>query len=62
MAVNEDYLFDVDLDNRELAPAYWLGPVYDVRRGTWFFVGVLDPCASHKQRLICNRKLPVSAV
>ncbi|KAK4904313.1 hypothetical protein LTR49_026203 [Elasticomyces elasticus] len=35
--VNEDYLFDVDVKHRELAPAYWLGPVYDVRRGTWFY-------------------------
>lgn len=35
--VNEDYLFDVDVENRELGPAYWLGPVYDVRRGTWFY-------------------------
>ncbi|KAF2772509.1 DDHD-domain-containing protein [Teratosphaeria nubilosa] len=35
--VNEDYLFDVDVEKRELAPAYWLGPVYDVRRGTWFY-------------------------
>jgi hypothetical protein len=35
--VNEDYLFDVDVERRELAPAYWLGPVYDVRRGTWFY-------------------------
>lgn len=35
--VNEDFLFDVDIENRELAPAYWLGPVYDVRRGSWFY-------------------------
>lgn len=35
--VNEDFLFDVDVDARELAPAYWLGPVYDVRRGSWFY-------------------------
>ncbi|TKA30497.1 hypothetical protein B0A50_02725 [Salinomyces thailandicus] len=35
--VNEDWLFDVDVEARELAPAYWLGPVYDVRRGTWFY-------------------------
>lgn len=35
--VNEDYLFDVDIERRELGPAYWLGPVYDVRRGTWFY-------------------------
>jgi hypothetical protein len=38
--VNEDYLFDVDIKKRELAPVYWLGPAYDVRRGTWFFQGV----------------------
>ncbi|KAI7683895.1 hypothetical protein KC353_g21341, partial [Hortaea werneckii] len=37
VAVNEDYLFDVDVEARELAPAYWHGPVYDVRRGTWFY-------------------------
>ena len=35
--VNEDFLFDVDIDQRELLPAYWLGPVYEVRRGTWFY-------------------------
>ena len=35
--VNEDFLFDVDIDARELAPAYWLGPIYEVRRGTWFY-------------------------
>lgn len=37
--VNEDYLFDVDIEARELAPAYWHGPVYDVKRGTWFTQG-----------------------
>ena len=44
--VNEDYLFDVDVEKRELMPAYWLGPVYDVRRGTWFFQdgANLRPC------------------
>ncbi|ORY16005.1 DDHD domain-domain-containing protein [Clohesyomyces aquaticus] len=34
--VNEDYLFDVEIETRELAPAYWPGPVYDVKRATWF--------------------------
>ncbi|KAF4551441.1 DDHD domain-containing protein 2 [Elsinoe fawcettii] len=34
--VNEDFLFDVDIEKRELEPAYWLGPVYEVRRGSWF--------------------------
>ncbi|EME42172.1 hypothetical protein DOTSEDRAFT_73079 [Dothistroma septosporum NZE10] len=44
--VNEDYLFNVDVDKRELAPAYWLGPVYDVRRGIWFYQdgSVQRPC------------------
>lgn len=36
VSVNEDYLFDVDVERRELRPAYWVGPVYEVRRGTWF--------------------------
>lgn len=34
--VNEDFLFDVDIERRELAPTYWFGPIYDVRRGSWF--------------------------
>lgn len=44
--VNEDYLFDVDVEQRELGPAYWHGPVYDVRRGTWFYQdgSVQRPC------------------
>lgn len=44
--VNEDYLFDVDIETRELAPVYWLGPVYEVRRGTWFYDegSSLRPC------------------
>ncbi|KZZ94317.1 DDHD domain-containing protein [Moelleriella libera RCEF 2490] len=31
VAVNEDYLFDIDIEERELAPVYWLGPIYEVR-------------------------------
>jgi hypothetical protein len=44
--VHEDFLFDVDLEQRELAPVYWLGPIYDVRRGSWFFQegSTLRPC------------------
>ncbi|KIW62921.1 hypothetical protein PV04_09809 [Phialophora macrospora] len=43
--VNEDYLYDVDIEKRELLPAYWLGPVYEVRRGTWFYAeNPLRPC------------------
>jgi len=44
--VNEDYLFDVHIEKRELEPAYWLGPVYEVRRGSWFYMdgGALRPC------------------
>ncbi|KAI9035020.1 phosphatidic acid-preferring phospholipase A1 [Aspergillus affinis] len=46
VAVNEDYLFDVDVERRELSPAYWAGPVYEVRRGTWFFQdgSSIKPC------------------
>ncbi|KAI0171217.1 DDHD domain-containing protein [Pestalotiopsis sp. NC0098] len=44
--VNEDFLFDVDIEQRELAPVYWLGPIYDVQRGTWFYQegSTLRPC------------------
>jgi hypothetical protein len=35
--VNEDFLFDVNIEDRELAPIYWEGPVYEVRRGSWFY-------------------------
>ncbi|KAJ5084299.1 hypothetical protein NUU61_008878 [Penicillium alfredii] len=44
--VNEDYLFDVDVEQRELGPAYWIGPIYEVRRGTWFIQegSALKPC------------------
>ena len=44
--VNEDHLFELNLDERELGPIYWRGPVYDVVRGTWFFAdgSTLKPC------------------
>ena len=44
--VNEDFLFDVNIQQRELGPAYWLGPHYDVRRGSWFHQegATLRPC------------------
>ncbi|PYH42164.1 DDHD family phospholipase [Aspergillus saccharolyticus JOP 1030-1] len=46
VSVNEDFLFEVNVEQRELAPTYWLGPVYEVRRGTWFFQegSTLKPC------------------
>lgn len=44
--VNEDFLFNVDVKQRELSPTYWIGPVYEVRRGTWFIQegSSLKPC------------------
>ncbi|KAK4099985.1 hypothetical protein N658DRAFT_143397 [Parathielavia hyrcaniae] len=44
--VNEDFLFDVNIEDRELAPVYWEGPVYEVRRGSWFYQegSALRPC------------------
>ncbi|RAH49513.1 DDHD family phospholipase [Aspergillus brunneoviolaceus CBS 621.78] len=46
VSVNEDFLFDVNVENRELAPTYWVGPIYEVRRGTWFFQegSTMKPC------------------
>ncbi|KAK4159322.1 phospholipase DDHD2 [Cladorrhinum sp. PSN259] len=46
VSVNEDFLFDVDIEERELAPIYWEGPVYEVRRGSWFYQegSNLRPC------------------
>jgi hypothetical protein len=36
----------VNIEARELAPAYWIGPVYEVRRGSWFYSesAGLRPC------------------
>ncbi|KAK2625277.1 hypothetical protein QTJ16_005646 [Diplocarpon rosae] len=44
--VQEDFLFDVDIEKRELSPLYWLGPIYEVRRGSWFYQegSTLRPC------------------
>ena len=41
--VNEDYLFDVNIEQREMEPAYWVGPVYEVRRGSWFYQDSTGP-------------------
>ncbi|CAG8467585.1 uncharacterized protein OCT59_014035 [Rhizophagus irregularis] len=35
--VNEDFLFAVDIESREISPLYWSGPVYPVARATWFY-------------------------
>ncbi|KAJ8652448.1 hypothetical protein O0I10_011915 [Lichtheimia ornata] len=37
--VNEDHLFEVDVTQRTISPVYWEGPVYEVRRATWFMQG-----------------------
>lgn len=34
--VNEDLLFEVDIQTMELRATYWEGPTYEVRRGIWF--------------------------
>ncbi|KAK9456351.1 DDHD domain-containing protein [Dipodascopsis uninucleata] len=45
VAVNEDHLFQVDIRKRELAPIYWSGPTYEIRRGSWFYAdSTLKPC------------------
>ncbi|KAI8976087.1 DDHD domain-containing protein [Pilobolus umbonatus] len=39
VSVNEDYLFEVDIAKREISPIYWEGPVFEVRRASWFMQG-----------------------
>lgn len=34
--VKEDRLFEVNIKKSTLSPIYWDGPIYEVRRGTWF--------------------------
>ncbi|CAB4413414.1 unnamed protein product [Rhizophagus irregularis] len=43
---NEDYLFEVDIPNREICPVYWSGATYEVIRATWFYQsdGKFLPC------------------
>ncbi|KAI8638100.1 hypothetical protein BD408DRAFT_453809 [Parasitella parasitica] len=36
VSVNEDHLFQVDIHKREISPVYWEGPIFEVRRATWF--------------------------
>lgn len=36
VTVKEDQLFQVRMDSMALESVYWPGPVYEVRRGTWF--------------------------
>ncbi|KAJ3224332.1 hypothetical protein HK099_008576 [Clydaea vesicula] len=51
VAVQEDYLSEVDLETLELYSVYWPGPVYEVRRGFWF-------CAPDGKTFIpCNENL-----
>lgn len=46
ISVLDDRLFEVDIVKRTLTPIYWEGPVFEVRRGTWFITDGSDqqPC------------------
>ncbi|TPX53946.1 hypothetical protein PhCBS80983_g06098 [Powellomyces hirtus] len=51
--VNEDQLFEADVEKMETYPVYWHGPTYDIRRGTWFhaaFGGSYLPCDENLSR------------
>ncbi|KAI9093776.1 DDHD domain-containing protein [Phlyctochytrium arcticum] len=53
--VNEDYLFEANIDKMEINPVYWHGPTYELRRGTWFsagFGGQFIPCDENLARQI----------
>jgi hypothetical protein len=47
LTVKEDGLFTVELAKREFRPTYWDGPIYEVRRGTWYYANgsKLTPCS-----------------
>ncbi|KAJ3150475.1 hypothetical protein HDU86_006648 [Geranomyces michiganensis] len=51
--VNEDQLFEADVERLETHPVYWHGPTYDIRRGTWFYAafgGSYLPCDENLSR------------
>ncbi|KAG2231733.1 hypothetical protein INT48_003588, partial [Thamnidium elegans] len=53
--VNEDYLFEVNITKREISPVYWEGPIYEVRRATWFMQGDGSkwlPCEENMSRQV----------
>ncbi|TPX60451.1 hypothetical protein SpCBS45565_g07522 [Spizellomyces sp. 'palustris'] len=53
--VNEDHLFEADVEKMETYPVYWHGPTYDIRRGTWFYAafgGNYLPCDENLSRQI----------
>ncbi|KAF9427137.1 hypothetical protein BGZ94_005409 [Podila epigama] len=52
--VNEDYLFEVDIQKMEIKPVYWLGPTYEVRRAVWFLQidGKFVPCEANLSQQI----------
>lgn len=37
--VKSDLLYEVNVETKTIAPAYWPGPVFEIRRGTWFYDG-----------------------
>ncbi|GBB99560.1 hypothetical protein RclHR1_03560015 [Rhizophagus clarus] len=53
---NEDYLFEVDIANREISPVYWSGATYEVIRATWFYQsdGKFLPCNENLSAQIEN--------
>lgn len=44
--VNEDFLFDVDIERRELAPVYWNGPVYEGKQAYYMIPTYIPTCSN----------------
>ncbi|THC93190.1 hypothetical protein EYZ11_007341 [Aspergillus tanneri] len=61
-SVNEDCLFDVDVEKRELSPAYWAGPVYEVRRASQLEEGYLKVKPWRVEDLLGSSARPSSAM
>lgn len=51
--VNEDRLFQVNLGRMELEAVYWESPIYEVRRGTWFYLNGM-PLPKHLAEKVEN--------
>ncbi|KAF9918669.1 hypothetical protein BX616_006915 [Lobosporangium transversale] len=52
--VNEDHLFEVNINKMEIKPVYWQGPTYEVRRAVWFlqYDGKFVPCEANLSQQI----------
>lgn len=46
VTVEQDFLYEADIEKMEISPIYWQGDTFEIRRGTWFIYnkGKCTPC------------------